>query len=90
MRLWAVHSISCETCKPGGNPLDVVPLLIERIELDESIKVRRMATSMLGSQTLDPRGVPVFERIVAEEKDRKLKLHANNGLKRYRELGLGV
>ena len=88
VRLWAVHSISCDTCKLGGNPIDIVPLLIERIELDESIKVRRMATLMLAVQTLDARVLPVFERIIADEEDRKLKLHARNGLTRYRELGL--
>ena len=90
VRLWAVHSISCDTCKLGGNPIDTVPLLIERVDLDESIKVRRMATAMLATQTLDARVVPVFERILDEEHDRKLKLQARNGLTRYRELGLGV
>ena len=90
VRLWAVHSISCDTCKPGGNPVDIVPLLIERAEEDESIRVRRMATVMLASQTLDARVVPTFNRLLAEEKDRKLKLHARNGLERYREAGLGL
>jgi hypothetical protein len=87
---WAVYSISCETCKLGDNPINIVPLLIERIESDESIRVRRMATVMLGTQTLDRRAVPIFERILANEQDAKLKMHAKNGLARYRELGLGV
>ncbi len=90
VRLWAVHSISCDTCKLGGNPIDIVPLLIERIEVDDSIKVRRMATVMLATQTLDARVVPVFEQILADEGDRKLRLHAKNGLTLYRELGIGV
>ena len=90
VRLWAVHSISCEKCKDNCNPVDVVPLLIERAEDDVSVRVRRMAVAMLGSQTLDARVVPTFERILAEEKDRKLKLHASNGLARYREAGLGL
>ena len=90
VRLWAVHSISCETCKLDANPTAIVPLLIERIELDESVRVRRMAAVMLATQTLDARVVPIFERILADEEDRKLRLHAKNGLTRYRELGLGT
>ena len=31
VRLWAVHSISCDRCKVGENPIDVVPLLIEKL-----------------------------------------------------------
>ena len=85
-----MHSISYDTCKLGGNPIDTVLLLLERVDLDESIKVGRMATAMLATQTLDARVVPVFERILDEEHDRKLKLQARNGLTRYRELGLGV
>ena len=91
VRLWAVHSISCDRCKLGENPIDVVPLLIERIELDESIRVRRMATAMLGHQCdVDGRVVPVLKTIVAQEKDRKLRLHAERGLERYAEAGLGL
>jgi hypothetical protein len=49
-----------------------------------------MATVMLATQTLEARVVPIFERILADEEDRKLRLHAKNGLTRYRELGLGT
>jgi len=89
VRLWAVHSISCDRCKIGENPIDVVPHLIERIELDESIRVRRMATVMLAAQCdVDARVLPVFERILATEEDRKLRLHAQHGVDRYAEAGL--
>ena len=90
VRLWAVHSLSCEVCKPGVNQIDIVPLLMKRATGDKSIRVRRMATAMLGSQTLDDRVVPMFKRLIIEEKDRKLKLHARNGLERYREAGVEV
>ena len=44
VRLWAVHSLACDHCKEGvACPVDVVPHLIERLELDESVRVRRMA-----------------------------------------------
>jgi HEAT repeat protein len=89
VRVWAVHSLSCESCKDGPNPIDAVPLLLERIEMDESIKVRRQATGMLAHhRSPDPRVLPVFKRILAEEEDRKLRLHAEQGVERYAELGL--
>lgn len=84
VRLWAVHSLSCESCKDGPNPIDPIPLLLERIELDESIRVRRQAVAMLAHHRApDPRVPPVFRRILADEEDRKLRLHAEEGLKRY-------
>jgi len=61
VRLWAVHSLACDHCKDGVEcPVDIVPLLIERIELDESIRFRRMATIMLATEHTDARAVPVF------------------------------
>ena len=47
VRVWAAHSLSCESCKDGPNLIDAIPLLLERIELDASIKVRRQAVAML-------------------------------------------
>jgi HEAT repeat protein len=89
VRSWAVHSLSCETCKDGPNPIDAIPLLLERLESDESIKVRRQAASMLAHhRTPDARVLPVFKRIMADETDRKLRLHADQGLKRYWVAGL--
>ncbi|MCG8466651.1 MAG: HEAT repeat domain-containing protein [Gemmatimonadetes bacterium] len=89
VRLWAVHSLACETCKDGPNPIDAIPLLIERIELDESIKVRRQAVAMLAEHRApDARVLPAFERIVAEETDRKLVNHARRGIDRYAREGL--
>ena len=56
VRLWAVHSIACDHCKEDvACPVDVVPLLIERIESDESVRVRRMAAIMLGTDCADAR-----------------------------------
>ena len=89
VRTWAVHSLSCESCKDGPNPIDAVPLLLERIEMDDSIKVRRQAVAMLAHhRSPDARVLPVFKRILAEEEDRKLRLHAEQGVKRYAEAGL--
>ena len=91
VRLWAVHSLSCESCKDGPNPIDAVPLLLERIERDDSIRARRQAAAMLAHhRTPDPRVLPVFKRIISEEGDRKLRLHAERGLGRCAEVGLWV
>ena len=89
VRLWAVHSLACDHCKEDvACPVDTVPHLIERIDLDPSIRVRRMATIMLGTDHSDPRAVPVFERLLSED-DRKLRLHARRGLERYAKIGVG-
>jgi HEAT repeat protein len=97
VRLWAIHSISCQHCKPGthradfarwgGNdgacPIDVVPLLIERAEQDPLVQVRKMAVIMLTDMPRDPRIPPALEGALAREQDRRLRLHAERGLKKY-------
>jgi HEAT repeat protein len=89
VRIWAVHTLSCETCKGGPNSIDAIPLLLEKIRSDESIKVRRQAIAMLAHhRTPDTRVLPVFKQILANETDRKLRLHAQQGLKRYQAAGM--
>jgi len=89
VRVFAVHAIACEQCKDGPNPIDAVPLLLERIATDESINVRRQAVAMLAHhREPDARVTPVFEQVLATETDRKLRLHAEQGLKRYADLGM--
>jgi HEAT repeat protein len=91
VRVWAVHSLSCERCKNGPNLVDAIPLLLERIEHDPNIKVRRQAVAMLAHhRTPDPRVLPIFKKIVSEEADKKLRRHAEQGLKRYEIAGLGA
>jgi hypothetical protein len=82
--VWAVHSLACERCKDGPNPIDVIPLLLERIEEDPNIKVRRLAVAMLAyHRTPDPRGLSIFKKIASAEAGNKLHHHAEQGLKRY-------
>jgi len=88
MRLWAVHSISCDRCKRDENPIDVLPLLVDRIDEHESLRVRRIATVMLSTRPPDARAVALFEKLLQNEEDSKLRLHAANGLERCREAGL--
>jgi HEAT repeat protein len=91
VRVWAVHALSCERCKDGPNPVDAVPLLLERIQQDSNMRVRRQAVAMLAyHRTPDPRVLPIFKQIMLEEDDRKLRLHAEQGLKRYGIAGLSA
>lgn len=84
VRLWAVHSLSCDRCKVGDNPLDVVPHLLKRLEQDASIKVRRMAAAMLAEEcAADARALPVLERALVETTDRKLRHHLTRALDRH-------
>ena len=89
VRVWAVHSLSCGICKDGPNPIDAIPLLLDRIELDDSIRVRRQAVAMLAHHRApDARVLPTFQKILKEEDDQKLRLHAKHGISRYAKAGL--
>ncbi len=83
VRVWAIHSISCEHCKDDECPVDVVPLLIERAERDSVPRVRKMAIAMLASLPDDPRIAPVLQRALVVESDAKIRLHARLGLEKY-------
>jgi HEAT repeat protein len=80
VRLFAVHSLACEQCKPGVTPIDVVPLLIERVRNDESIRVRRHAVAMLAHQHAHPHLEGFFRDLLATESDAKLRKHAGYGV----------
>jgi HEAT repeat protein len=89
VRLWAVHSIACEHCKDDVScPVDVVPLLVERVREDPSLRVRRMAVIMLGSEFRDPRALPVLEEVLREDSDSKLRHHAEVALGRLEAVGI--
>ena len=91
VRLWAVHSIACEHCKEDVScPVDVVPLLLATIRHDPSIRVRRMAVIMLGSEFVDPRAVPVLKDVLSAESDVKIRGHAAVALARLRVAGAGT
>lgn len=89
VRLWAVHSIACEHCKDNVScPVDVVPLLVERIREDPSVRVRRMAVIMLGSEFKDARALPVLEDVLRGATDSKLRHHAEVALGRLEAAGI--
>ncbi len=68
VRMWAVHALGCEPCKPGGNPIDPVPALIQALETDRAPRVRRMAAAMLGQQG-GRRVVRALKRAQSREQD---------------------
>lgn len=68
VRMWAVHSLGCEPCKPGGNPIDPVPALVHALETDKAPRVRRMAAAML-SQQPGHRVVRALRRARTREED---------------------
>jgi HEAT repeat protein len=85
VRMFALHSLACDRCKADENAIDVVPLLIERIQQDESIRVRRHAVTMLAFQHAHPDLEGFFQQLLDTETDRKLHKHAGFGVMRCRE-----
>jgi len=83
VRLWALHSLACEHCKEGECQLDVVPLLLDRLEHDPHVRVRKMAAAMLFMLPLDARVPAVLETSLVRETDRRLRLHVERTLQRY-------
>ncbi len=60
----------------------------ERVMIEH--EVPRAVAMLAHHRTPDVRVLPVFKEIMAEEDDRKLRLHAGHGLKRYADAGLPV
>jgi HEAT repeat protein len=85
VRRAAVHSLGCDRCKGGENPIDAVPLLAERLREDKSIKVRRMAAWTLAIQPPDRRIARILRRVLRDETDVKLRRWADFGIRRYEQ-----
>jgi len=80
VRLWAVHSISCMHCKEYSCPLDLVPLLLDRLANDRATRVRKMAAAMLATLPSDARVPAPLAASLARETDAKLRLHIARAL----------
>jgi HEAT repeat protein len=83
VRRAAVHSLGCDRCKGGENPIDAVPLLEKRLREDKSITVRRMAALTLAIQQPNRRIARILRRALRDEADAKLQKFAKWGLHRY-------
>ena len=82
VRLFAVHSLSCEPCKPGGNPVDATPYLIRAMKEDKAPRVRRMAAVMLTLGAPEKRVVRAFRHVLEHEPDEKVRRWATMALDR--------
>lgn len=85
VRKAAVHSLGCDRCKGGENPIDVLPYIAQRIREDKSVKVRRAATWTLASQTPNKQIARVLRCVLRDETDPKMKMAAQWGLGRYEQ-----
>jgi HEAT repeat protein len=85
VRRAAVHSLGCDRCKGGENPIDAVPLLAQRLAEDKSIKVRRTAAWTLAAQQPEKRVARILRKALRDETDPKLRLAAKWGVKRYEQ-----
>jgi HEAT repeat protein len=85
VRRAAVHSLGCDRCKGGENPIDAVPMLAQRIAQDKSIKVRRTAAWTLAAQQPEKRIARILRKALRDETDPKLRMAAKWGLKRYED-----
>ena len=80
----AVHSIACTHCKDYACPIDVVPLLIDRLANDSATRVRKMASAMLATLPADARVPAALEASLALETDARLRLHVERALAIHR------
>jgi len=85
VRKAAVHSLGCDRCKAGENPIDVLPFVEERIREDKSVKVRRTAVLTLATQTPNKPIARVLRRVLRDETDPKMRQWATWGLGRYEQ-----
>jgi HEAT repeat protein len=85
VRKAAVHSLGCDRCKGGENPIDAVPLLVQRLADDKSIKVRRTAAWTLAIQKPEKRIARILRKALRDETDPKLCLAAKWGIMRYEQ-----
>lgn len=86
VRMLAVHSLACEHCKPGGNPADPIPALINALKNDKAIRVRRMAAAGLTQYADETRVARALRRALESEVDRRLRKVLHWGLQRHQKL----
>ncbi len=81
VRRVAVHSASCQRCKPCPLTGDLVGLLVQAALSDSNRRVRENAIGGLRYQPRDPRAVAALEEILRTETDPRLRREAHHALK---------
>jgi HEAT repeat protein len=79
----AIHSLSCDRCKPAPLISDVIPQIMDVVENDRSPRVRRSALGLLIGRMPEPRVAALLHKIAASEPDRKMQRHAERALARH-------
>ncbi len=77
----AVHSASCQRCKPCPLTGDLVGFLVQVALEDSNRRVRANAIGGLRYQPQDPRAVAALEQILRTETDPRLRRDAHHALK---------
>ena len=81
VRRVAVHSASCQRCKPCPLTGDLIGLLVQGALSDTNRRVREHAVGGLRHQPRDARAVTALEQILRTETDPRLRRVAHHALK---------
>ena len=88
VRRLAVHAIGCQACKDRPLRLDVTGLLVQRLRVEPSQRVRRVIAHMLGNQPPDPRARRALAAVVRGIRDSRLRFNATWALGRHLPVAL--
>ena len=81
VRRVAVHSVTCQQCKPSPLSGDLVGLLVQVAQSDPNRQVREKAIGGLISQPRDARAVAALEQILRTETHPEVRRAAHHALK---------
>ena len=68
----AIHSLSCDRCKPSPLQVDSIPMILDVARNDVSLRVRRSAVILLTEKKPDSRVVPALLEMQSRETDQRL------------------
>ena len=81
VRRVAVHSVTCQRCKPSPLSGDLVGLLVQVAQNDSNRRVRETAIGGLSVQPRDARAVAALEQILRTETNQSVRSAAHHALK---------
>lgn len=81
VRRVAVHSVTCQRCKPSPLSGDLVGLLVQVAQNDSNRRVRETAIGGLGAQPRDARAIAALEQILRTETNQSVRRAAHHALK---------
>jgi len=83
VRKWAAHALGCDRCKEGSTLcVDPVPHLLDAVESDPSIVVRRSAVVCLAwNRPWDARISELMEALASGAADENIRFHASSAIR---------